>query len=368
MIGAPRLGLGTLALTMSLGMVMMPKVDAQSRGGSPPWTSQVSGAAVGASQIWPALEVMNLSPLWATRGTPDGSGVGDWPEDLEPTDDSELWVPPLWAGDVLVSSLWVLDGIESEAISELPFRVQSKSIFAYDLDSGEVLLAYGADDQLPVASLTKLMSGLTVMAEQGDLDRPICLDGTSRPSWPGALTRLDEDLCTRGWDLLGAAMVRSDNGAALALASVVDLPYTPFVLRMNEVAEDLGMTSSRFTDPTGVEDTNLSTARDITRLAVASAFDPSMSTAASSAWWDVQAEDGSHVKRLHSTHPLHHRRGFQILAAKTGYTDTALHCFTAVVQLDNGRRVALTTLGARRSKYRWGDVDNILYWVSRSRG
>ena len=76
MIGTPRLGLGTLALSTVLGMVMVLDVDAQSRGGSDVSLTQASGAMAGAAQVWPALEVMDLQPLWVTQGTPDGSGVG----------------------------------------------------------------------------------------------------------------------------------------------------------------------------------------------------------------------------------------------------------------------------------------------------
>ena len=53
-------------------------------------------------------------------------------------------------------------------------------------------------------------------------------------------------------------------------------------------------------------------------------------------------------------------------AAKTGYTDTARHCFSAVVETRDGRRVAMTVMGARWGKHRWRDVERILRWVERT--
>ena len=365
-------GVGTLCMSCGLTLAAIEPVDARSfsdeadaeptQSERPSSMSTAMGQASQMMRSWPALGVQGLSPLWSAQGTPDGTGDGAWPEqDL--TEELPDWMPPEWSGDASSSHLWLLDGIDGSVQGVDSIWLHSKSAFAYDIDSGEVLIAKSPDDRLPVASLTKLISGLTVSAESSQLDAPLCLDEAIQPSWPGATTRLETDLCTRGWDLLGAAVVRSDNGAALALAEVAQLPYAPFVLRMNEVAQELGMQSSEFTDPTGVEDTNLSTARDMTRAVVASSVDPSVATVASAPHWDVENANGEHVRRLHSTNHLHRRSDVQILAAKTGYTDTARHCFSAVVQLDSGRRIALTTLGAKWSKERWSDVNRILSWA-----
>ena len=52
-----------------------------------------------------------------------------------------------------------------------------------------------------------------------------------------------------------------------------------------------------------------------------------------------------------------------MVAGKTGYTDTARYCFTGVFRLEDGREVAVTTLGARWSRQRWSDVRSLLRWV-----
>ena len=273
------------------------------------------------------------------------------------------WSPPVWFPEDARSDLWSLDGMDAEAEhTARPRGFRSKAAFVYDLDSGRVLLNYAADDRRPVASLTKLVSALALASDSADLEREVCLDRSMLPSWPGAGSRMKYGRCTTGWDLLGAALVRSDNGAALALPAVSDLPLAPFVDRMNEVSRDLGMSMSSFADPSGVMDENFSTARDMTRAVAAVAMHPVIAPVASAPYWDVEYSDGAR-KRMHSTNRLLQERGVEVLAAKTGYTDTARHCFTAVVRTRSGRTIAFTTLGARRGRHRWYDVADLIRWA-----
>ncbi|MFT5686932.1 MAG: D-alanyl-D-alanine endopeptidase (penicillin-binding protein 7) [Myxococcota bacterium] len=279
--------------------------------------------------------------------------------------DEPTWSPPTWFPEDARDGLWAIDGMNGEAEHVgAPMRLYSKAAFVYDVDSGRVLLSHAGDERRPVASLTKLVSAMTTMSESPDLEREVCLDNSMRPSWPGAVTRLRYGACTTGWDLLGAALVRSDNGAALSLSEVSGLPLSTFIMRMNEVAQDLHMDLSTFSDPSGVWDENLSTARDMTRVTVAAALHPTISLVASAPYWDVEYDTGR-TKRMLTTNKLIGDKDLEILAAKTGYTDTARHCFTTVVRTDDGRTLAMTTLGARRSRQRWSDVRTLLRWAEK---
>jgi len=284
--------------------------------------------------------------------------------DVEP--EQLPWTPPEWFPDDQLEALHAVDHISASPDNVGPsLSLRSKAVFVYDLEAGQVLLSHNADDRRPVASLTKVVSALTVASESPDLDEEFCLDTSTRPSWPGAVSRLRNGTCTSGWDLLGAALVRSDNGAALALSRVAGLPHYPFVDRMNGVAAELGMDQSTFSDPSGVEDDNLSTARDMTRAVVAASLHPTVHPVASAPFWDLTNHTSGRTKRLFTTNKLVNRRGTDILAAKTGYTDTARHCFTGVFRLRDGRKVALTVLGGYWSRNRWSDVRKILDWIER---
>jgi D-alanyl-D-alanine carboxypeptidase len=57
-----------------------------------------------------------------------------------------------------------------------------------------------------------------------------------------------------------------------------------------------------------------------------------------------------------------------ILAAKTGYTDTARYCFSTLVQLEDGTRVVISLLGAEGKQTRWADINRVLSWLEAERG
>jgi len=274
-------------------------------------------------------------------------------EDLE-------WSPPDWVGDLgptTVDAAWTLPEMDGDA-PETSLRLYSRSAFAFDLDSGEVLLEKRPDDPYPVASLTKLVTALTVASQSPDLEERICITPEMWPGWPGASSKLNTGVCTRGWDLLGAALVKSDNRAAYALTHLAPWPAALFVDQMNEVAADLGMERSSFVDPSGALDENLATARDLTKAVTMVAFHPLLGSIASAPYWDTDV--GTRVRRLATTNKLAGRDDLVFLAAKTGYTDTAHHCFAGVVETSTGRRIALTVLGAGRSSARWADVRHIV--------
>ena len=132
--------------------------------------------------------------------------------------------------------------------------------------------------------------------------------------------------------------------------------------QMNAVAADLGMSNSEFVDPAGVHDENLSTARDITRAIIAASNHPVLSMAVSAPHWYTNLNQEGKRRRLNTTNRFRGRARTEFLAAKTGYTNTAMNCFTTVVQKD-GRNLAITTMGAFRSKHRWADFERLLNWA-----
>lgn len=273
------------------------------------------------------------------------------------------WSPPSWFPEAAREDLWALDGMDGHAASKRGPKVHARAAFVYDVDAGEVLFEQRADERRPAASLTKVLSGLAALSEGPDLAREICIDPSQWPSWPGAHSYLNTGTCTTGWDLLGAALVASDNRAAFAFASISGLPFSPFVSRMNDVAADLGMDQSTFVDPAGVDDNNLSTARDMGRAILAASLHPVLGPVASAPSWDISETRREHSRRLFSTNRMAAADNLEFLAAKTGYTDTARYCFAAVVRTKSGRRVALAVLGAPNIRTRWADVRRIVDWV-----
>lgn len=266
------------------------------------------------------------------------------------------WAPPEWHPNR--AAVDVPEGFLGHANKRLA-GLDSRAAFVYDVDADKVLLDRRADDPYPVASLTKLVSSLAMASNEPDLDKVVCVDDNFRPTRSGARSRLSKGDCYTGWDLLGAALVSSDNRAAFGLQVVSGLDFDDFVQRMDDVAGDLGMTRSSFAEPSGLEDDNMSTARDMARAVMAVAAHPDLSVAASAPFWRLQRENGP-MRLLHSTDRIAANERYDVVAAKTGFSNTAGYCFTTVVRTPSGRTLAMSLLGAGSTSRRWADVRRVL--------
>jgi D-alanyl-D-alanine endopeptidase (penicillin-binding protein 7) len=271
-----------------------------------------------------------------------------------------VWLPPSWHPNP--DALRVVTEMQGKASPEADRRVSlsARAAFVFDVDAGTVLFDRNADDIRPVASLTKLVSSLAMASEDPNLNQNLCIDAQFRPTRNGAPSKLSTGECYTGWDLFGAALVASDNRGAYGMQVVSGLGFDEFILRMDEVSRELGMSHSTWADPSGLEDENLSSARDIARAALAVAAHPVLSIAATAPSWHLERTDKDAHRTLGSTDRLSTRADLEVLAAKTGYTDTAGYCFAGVFRLENGRTVALSVLGANATGNRWRDVQKLL--------
>jgi D-alanyl-D-alanine endopeptidase (penicillin-binding protein 7) len=314
--------------------------------------------------VW-AIAIVGF--FWDMLGTPAQADLQPQARAFGPERQPSTWVPPEWHPHP--EALETLEAMSGHAEGR-GLRLGSRSAFVFDVDAGTVLLEKSADERRPVASLTKLTSSLALASEATDLARDLeavtCVDPQFWPNRSGAKSKLSTGDCYAGLDLLGAALVASDNRAAFGLQVVSGLPYDAFIERMNEVSGQLGMSLSTWADPSGLEDDNLSTARDMARAVVAVGAHPVLSVAASAPSWYLAESHAAQGRLLRTTDRLASRDSLDVLSAKTGYTDTAGYCFSALVRDADGHTIAMALLGAPRSKDRWADVDRVLAWVDAS--
>ena len=145
----------------------------------------------------------------------------------------------------------------------------ARSCILMDGKTGAVLYEYHADDALPPASVTKVMTMLIVFEalEEGTL----ALDETIRISETAASMGGSQIFLAAGEemsvdDLLKGLIVSSANDAAVALAEAISGSEEAFVVRMNARAAELGMQNTHFENTNGLDDTtenHVTSARDI---------------------------------------------------------------------------------------------------------
>lgn len=231
----------------------------------------------------------------------------------------------------------------ARAAIEQPPAVAAQAWLLVDSHSGTVLAERDADRPMPSASLTKLMTAYLVLEQvrAGGLrlrDRVTVSREAALARGAGVFLRPGASLSVE--ELLKAMIVRSANDATVALAERVAGSEAQFVARMNERARAWGLAHTRFANSTGLDAPgHVSTARDLTRLAVALVRDfPEQY-----AWFRLR-EISVHRLKYYNNNALLWRDA-SVDGLKTGYTRGAGWCLVGSARRGDMRLVA-TVLGA----------------------
>ena len=244
-----------------------------------------------------------------------------------------------------------------------PLNLNSSAALIVDADTQEILLGKNDHAVLPVASLTKLMTALivaesglamdeTVQISQADVDR--LKNSGSRLSVGARLTRQQA---------LHLSLMSSENRAAHALARTYPGGVRHFVDLMNERAQQLGMTDTRFVDPTGLSSGNQSSARDMAILASVTNQVPAIRHFSTSAGYQLPV--GRHMIPYRNSNRLVARDNWDISLQKTGFIREAGRCLVMHVNVA-GRNLIMVLLDAKDSNSRIGDAERMRVWAERS--
>lgn len=220
-------------------------------------------------------------------------------------------------------------------ISNSQPKLYSYAAYAMDAKTGEAILTKNPDTQLPIASITKLMTAMVLLDSGDDLNEYITINEADVDHLRNTFSRLRIGMQLRRKDLLLLALMSSENRASFALArTAYPGGIREFLISMNKKAKALGMTNTQFYDPTGLTVQNKSTATDLAKM-VQAAFS-----------YDLIREDtttkGADV--MLSTRYTHHyinsdalvrTSSFQIELSKTGFINEAGHCLVLYSIIDN---------------------------------
>lgn len=238
--------------------------------------------------------------------------------------------------------------------------VDGVAAIVIDLESGSVLASKQPSSVRPVASLTKLLTALTVL-RTADLDDEVKVSARAvKQGRKGAhmALRVGEKITVR--DLLAGLLIPSANDAAIALAEHVAETEEKFVPHMEETANKLGLSRTRVDNSTGFDDVeHFSSAYDIALLLSEAWKDPILGTFLKTESTTVASVDERYFHKIKTTNRLLGVRT-DILGGKTGRTYEAGENLSVVAESSDGHPVIAVVLG---STDRFGDMENLLNWT-----
>lgn len=244
---------------------------------------------------------------------------------------------------------------ESAPAFQLP--VNARHALVLDNSSGKVLMAKDADTQVPIASLTKLMTAMVVLDSKADLKARIRIQREDVDTIKHSPSRVPVGgQMTRG-AALHLALMASDNRAAAALARTLPGGTAAFEQAVRAKIRALGLSRTEIAEPTGLSSRNRSTAAEMAKIAAAAARYPQISKLSSDAKEKVLI-NGRAVE-FHNTNRLVGRKGWDIRLSKTGYTEEAGRCLALRLKDKAGRDVTLVLLDADGSAERLADAAKI---------
>jgi len=242
-------------------------------------------------------------------------------------------------------------------------HLRSASALVQDADTGEIVFTKNSEAILPIASITKLMTAMVIIDRGLDLEERVVLAKEDVDRRKGSKSRLRNGVELSRDELLLLALMASENRAAAALGRTYPEGKEAFVAAMNEKAAALGMTDSRFVDPTGLSSGNVSSARDLAKL--------------------VHAAHGYELIREYSTRdratvkvygrPMSFRNTngmvrspqWEIGLSKTGYISEAGRCLVMRVRLAS-KDLIVVLLDSWGKQSRIGDANRLKKWLEAS--
>ena len=241
-------------------------------------------------------------------------------------------------------------------------HIASGSAMLIDLQTNKLIYASNPDVVVPIASVTKLMTGLVVLEAKQNMEEYISVSISDTPEMKGVFSRvkIGSELPRR--EMLLITLMSSENRAAASLAHHYPGGYVAFIAAMNAKAKALGMTSTHYVEPTGLSTSNVSTARDLSKLLQAARKYPMLSELSSTKEKTVAFRKPNYTLGFHNTDHLVRKDNWDIQLTKTGFTNQAGHCLVLITRM-GGRPVSLVILDAFGKYTHFADASRIRQWV-----
>jgi serine-type D-Ala-D-Ala carboxypeptidase (penicillin-binding protein 5/6) len=239
--------------------------------------------------------------------------------------------------------------------------INSRSAVVMDASTGEILYSKNPEQRLPPASTAKVMTAIVVM-ENENLSTVVTISKNASRVHPTKAGFKEGDRVTVE-GLLYAALLRSANDAAVALSESVSGSEEEFVDLMNKKAISIGAMNTKFINATGLPGPGQHiTAVDLSMIMKYAMRYTKLREIIGTPVAEVRTEKGKSLVLKNTDKLLGSDE--KIIGGKTGYTDSAKHCFVCVAEKER-KTVIVTLLGSRTRRGLWKETEKLIALVSR---
>jgi len=234
-------------------------------------------------------------------------------------------------------------------------EISSQAAVVMDASTGEILYAKNSDYLLLPASTAKLMTAIIVI-EKATLSEIVTISQKAAQAHPFKAGFKKGDKVTIE-ALLFAALLKSANDAAVALAEAVAGSEGNFVSFMNEKAALIGAANTRFINATGLPGSGqYITALDLSKIMKYAMSYSKLKEILATPSAEVSTEKGKAIFLKNTDKLLWSDE--QIIGGKTGYTNSAKHCFVFAAERD-GKTIIISLLGSPTRKNLWKEAKKL---------
>ncbi|EOW2372984.1 D-alanyl-D-alanine endopeptidase [Cronobacter sakazakii] len=241
-------------------------------------------------------------------------------------------------------------------------QIASGSAMIVDLRTNDVLFSSHPDLVRPIASITKVMTAMVVLDASLPLDEMLTVDISHTPEMKGIYSRVRLNSQISRKNMLLLALMSSENRAAASLAHHYPGGYDAFIRAMNAKAKALGMRNTHFVEPTGLSIHNVSTARDLTKLLIATKQYPLIGQLSTTREEMATFSNPTYTLPFRNTNHLVYRDNWNIQLTKTGFTNAAGHCLMMRTLIKN-RPVTLVVMDAFGKYTHFADASRLRTWL-----
>jgi D-alanyl-D-alanine endopeptidase (penicillin-binding protein 7) len=241
-----------------------------------------------------------------------------------------------------------------------PLDLASSVAFVQDQSNSEVLFEKNSDIALPIASITKMMTGLVVVEAGQDMEEILTVteDDVDREKFSRSRLKVGTQLSRR--TMLHLALMSSENRAASALGHNYPGGLPAFVRAMNAKAKALGMNDTHYVDSNGLSKLNVASARDLARLAMAAYREPLLREYSTDPKTVIEAN--GHPMQFGNTNHLVANPTWDIGLQKTGFINEAGRCLLMQAVIE-GRAVIMVFLDSKGKQSRTADAGRMRKWL-----